>query len=76
MRGKVKFFNKDKGFGFITSDDKKDYFVHCTNIKSGQSLIDGEVVEFEIGEGKKGPMAVNVYSMHDKQQGVQNANQY
>jgi len=58
--GKVKFFNESKGFGFITPDNGgKDIFVHISAIESG-NLSDDDKVEFDIGEGKKGPCAVNV----------------
>ena len=58
--GTVKFFNETKGFGFITPNDGgKDLFVHISAIEQGQ-LNDGDNVEFEIGEGQKGPCAVNV----------------
>lgn len=58
--GKVKFFNDSKGFGFITPDDGgNDLFVHTTAIANG-TLSDDDQVEFEIGEGQKGPCAVQV----------------
>lgn len=58
--GKVKFFNDTKGFGFITPDDGgKDLFVHISAIESG-TLSDNDAVEFEVGEGQKGPCAVQV----------------
>ena len=62
--GTVKWFNATKGYGFITPDDgSKDLFVHHSEIKSGDSyatLNDGQKVEFEIGQGQKGPCANNV----------------
>tara|TARA_Y100000385_G_C12606046_1_gene430893 strand:- start:78 stop:272 length:195 start_codon:yes stop_codon:yes gene_type:complete len=58
--GKVKFFNETKGFGFITPDDGgADLFVHVTAIEAGE-LKDDDAVEYELGEGRKGPCAVNV----------------
>lgn len=61
--GKVKFFNDDKGFGFITPDQGgSDVFVHVSEVQSG-TLKDGEAVEYEIGEGKKGPCATGVKSI-------------
>ncbi len=58
--GKVKFFNQTKGFGFITPDDGgKDLFVHISAVESGE-ISDDDSVEFEVGEGNKGPCAVNV----------------
>ncbi|MEK6755161.1 MAG: cold shock domain-containing protein [Bacteroidota bacterium] len=61
--GTVKWFDAKKGFGFITPDDgSKDLFVHHSEINTEgyASLDDGQKVEFEIGEGKKGPCATNV----------------
>ena len=58
--GTVKFFNQDKGFGFITPDNGgKDVFVHTSAVQDG-SLGEGDKVQYEIGEGKKGPCAENV----------------
>ena len=58
--GKVKFFNDEKGFGFITPDDGgKDIFVHVSAVQAG-TLAENDSVEFEVGEVQKGPMAVNV----------------
>lgn len=59
--GTVKFFNNDKGYGFITPDDgSKDVFVHCSNVIGEVTLDEGTKVEFDIGEGRKGPEANNV----------------
>ena len=58
--GTVKFFNAEKGFGFIKPDNGgKDLFVHTTGIDNGP-ISEDDSVEFEIGEGKKGPCAVRV----------------
>ena len=57
--GTIKFFNASKGFGFITMYDGKDLFFHVSEIQ-GQEPQDGDAVEFEIGEGRKGPCAVRV----------------
>ena len=63
-KGKVKWFDATKGFGFITPDDGgKDLFVHHSQIQAGggyATLSDGQVVEFEVGKGQKGPCANNV----------------
>ena len=61
--GTVKWFNEKKGFGFITPDEVgDDLFVHHSEIKmSGYtSLAEGQKVQFEVGQGKKGPCATNV----------------
>lgn len=57
LSGTVKFFNPDKGFGFITRDDGQgDVFVHITDIKSSgiEDMGEGDRVEFDLGDGKKG----------------------
>jgi CspA family cold shock protein len=61
-KGKVKWFNGRKGFGFIQVEDGKDVFVHHSAIQSDgfKSLSEGDEVEFEISEGPKGLQAANV----------------
>ncbi|HEY6000844.1 MAG TPA: cold-shock protein [bacterium] len=62
-RGSVKWFNDQKGFGFISLEDgSKDVFVHHTAIAGSgfKSLSEGQVVEFEVVQGQKGPAAANV----------------
>lgn len=62
MLGNVKWFNAQKGFGFITTEDGNDVFVHYSGIaESGfKSLEEGEKVEFDLTQGQKGDQAVNV----------------
>lgn len=66
MTGLVKWFNADKGFGFITPQDgRKDVFVHFSAIQSSdfKTLDEGQNVEFSIENGAKGPSAVNVIAL-------------
>ena len=61
--GTVKWFDERKGYGFIVQDDGgEDLFVHYSDVKAEgrPSLNDGQKVEYEIGEGQKGPCATNV----------------
>ncbi|MGP8155135.1 MAG: cold-shock protein [Smithella sp.] len=61
--GKVKWFNDKKGFGFIEQDGAKDRFVHHSSIQGQEgfkSLAEGDRVSFDVGEGAKGPVAINV----------------
>jgi len=62
-KGTVKWFNESKGFGFISpADGGQDLFVHHSEIKTEgyASLAEGQAVNFEVGQGKKGPCATNV----------------
>jgi len=62
VQGTVRWFNKKKGFGFITTKDGPDIFVHYSAIESNRftPLSEGDVVEFEIVQGEKGPKAAHV----------------
>ncbi len=62
MEGKVKWFDSKKGYGFIIAEDGKEIFVHYSGIvKEGfKSLIEGQVVTYEVSSGDKGEQAVNV----------------
>ncbi len=64
-KGTVKWFNSQKGYGFITDESGKDVFVHFTGLKMEgyKSLEEGAKVEYELTEGAKGPQAVNVVKL-------------
>jgi CspA family cold shock protein len=58
--GTVKWFNANRGYGFIRPESGSDVFVHVSAIQGDGSLEDGQAVEFDIAQGQKGPQAVNV----------------
>ncbi|HEU4965599.1 MAG TPA: cold shock domain-containing protein [Bacilli bacterium] len=62
MQGRVKWFNNEKGYGFIEREDGEDVFVHYSAIQTEgfKSLNEGDPVEFDIVEGTRGPQAANV----------------
>ena len=61
-KGTVKWFNNQKGYGFISDEDGNDVFVHYSgiNIEGFKSLEEGQDVEFDVVDGAKGPQAANV----------------
>ena len=64
-KGKVKWFNSEKGFGFIEREGGNDVFVHFSaiNMEGYKSLAEGAEVEFEVVDGAKGPQAANVVKL-------------
>jgi CspA family cold shock protein len=64
-QGQVKWFNEQKGFGFISQDNGEDLFVHFSSIKQDgfKVLREGDAVEFEIAQGKKGLQAIDVVKL-------------
>jgi CspA family cold shock protein len=65
VRGRVKWFNEAKGYGFIERDNDRDVFVHYTAIQGEgfKTLAEGQTVEFEVIESEKGPQAANVVKL-------------
>ena len=65
MQGKVKWFNAEKGYGFIESEEGGDVFVHYSAIQTDgfKTLDEGQAVEFDIVEGARGPQAANVIKL-------------
>lgn len=66
MKGKVKWFNAEKGYGFIEREDGGDVFVHYSAIQGDgfKTLEEGETVEFDIVEGDRGPQSANVIRLN------------
>jgi CspA family cold shock protein len=59
-KGKVKWFNRERRYGFITQEDRKEIFFHQNEVVNKMVLEEGQEVEFEVTRGPKGPYAVNV----------------
>ena len=65
MKGTVRWFNNQKGYGFISDENGKDVFVHYSGLAGDgfKSLDEGQKVEFDVQDGAKGPQAVNVVKL-------------
>lgn len=65
MKGTIKWFNNQKGYGFITDEEGKDVFVHFSGLQMDgyKTIEEGASVEFELTEGEKGPQAINVVKL-------------
>ncbi len=65
MKGVVKWFDADKGYGFISTEENKDIFVHFSAIQTEgyKTLAEGDQVEFEVKDGDRGPQAANVVKL-------------
>lgn len=65
MKGTVKWFNAEKGYGFISTEGGEDVFVHFSAIQTDgfKSLEEGQAVEFDISDGNRGPQAANVIKL-------------
>jgi len=65
LKGTVKWFNAEKGYGFISVEDGDDVFVHFSAIQGEgfKTLEEGQAVEFDITDGNRGPQAANVYKL-------------
>lgn len=67
FRGKVKWFNPEKGYGFIARDDGRDVFVHYSamQMEGFKTLEEGQLVEFEVVDGARGPQAASVVRVEE-----------
>lgn len=60
MKGKMKMFNSERGFGFVTGDDGKDAYVHVSSILGGATLMAGDTIEYDVETSDRGLRAKNV----------------
>lgn len=60
MKGNIKWFNENKGYGFIVAEDKQEYFFHKSGLSPDCQPFEGAPIVFDEGDGRKGPKAVNI----------------
>lgn len=63
MKGKVKFFDKNRGFGFLVGEDGQEYFVHISSLKESDQLFEGDKVSFDGEKTSKGLQAINIIKL-------------
>ena len=63
LTGKIKHFERSKGWGFIEAEDGDDYFFNVSNIRPGQNLNLGDIVKFDCRQSNRGPSAINILKM-------------
>ena len=68
MNGVIKFFNTSKNYGFITSEEEKDYFYHISGVEGEQVLNEGEKVSFEVEQGDRGEKAVKIKKIESSEE--------
>ncbi len=68
VEGTVKFFNRNRNYGFINGDDGKTYFVHGTGLKQGLEINEGDRVSFKSVKGDRGPKAEQVEKLKEKKE--------
>ena len=64
--GKVKYFNKTKGWGFIVDSKGEDYFFNISNLRLGQKITLGDSVKFDVTQSHRGPSAINILKIDSK----------
>lgn len=67
MKGRIKYYNKERGYGFIIGEDNKDYYMHISNVKSLQLPEQGRLVKFTKYSNEKGPYAIDIFVSENKE---------
>tara|TARA_Y100001970_G_C13989332_1_gene727385 strand:- start:535 stop:735 length:201 start_codon:yes stop_codon:yes gene_type:complete len=63
LTGKIKHFERSKGWGFIETEDGDDYFFNVANVRAGQNIRLGDIVKFDYRESQRGPSAINILKL-------------